>query len=175
MAQTGPTISELVQATGLPSRKLSERSGGLVAHSQFDRLKHGKVGWPDRPEAINATAQALGITPREVVYAYARQFGIDIDGDQSLLATMLPRSTRNLTHAQALALADLIRAFTHGPDNAEDREALSLRNFDLGEVREVSRLWTELKTRAETEPPAVSYALTHLADILEDAIRERTG
>jgi hypothetical protein len=74
-----------------------------------------------------------------------------------------------------MALVDLIRAFTQSPDGgSEEREALNLRNFDVGELRELSAAWEQIMEWAERSSAAVSYALTHLADILGDALRDAT-
>src|SRR3954465_2235068 len=144
-----PTIAELVRqkrATGLTLRQLEARSGGAVPYQTFGKISKGEVkGWPKSREVIEGTANALGVDPREVVLSYATQFEIDVSEDRSLLASMLPASTGDLTIEQAQAVAGLLRAFTT-PANARPAptEPFNISGFTTAERRQVTDLVLEL-------------------------------
>ncbi|HST49432.1 hypothetical protein [Jatrophihabitans sp.] len=152
-----PTIAELVRqklATGLTLRQLEERSGGAVPYQTFGKISKGEVkGWPKSREVIEGTAHALGVDPREVVLGYATQFQIDVAEDRSLLASMLPASTVDLTIEQAQAVANLIRVFTTSPavapPPAVQLSALDISAFTTAERRQVTDLVLELGERAK--------------------------
>jgi hypothetical protein len=169
-----PTIAQLVRqklATGLTLRQLEERSGGSVPYQTFGKISKGDVkGWPKSREVIEGTASALGVDAREVVLSYATQFEIDVSEDRSLLASMLPPSTGDLTIEQAQAVAGLIRAFTAPAGMASPGTAspiqgplIDIFSFTTAERRQVTDLLLELGDRGRA---ADSEALTALASVL---------
>jgi|GEM_PF-6940582 len=165
-----PTIAELVRqklATGFTLRQLEERSGGSVPYQTFGKISKGEVkGWPKSREVIEGTASALGVDPREVVLGYATQFEIDVAEDRSLLASMLPASTTELSIEQAQAVATLIRAFTTPAvvaSPARQLSALDISAFTTAERRQVTDLVLELGDRAKA---ARTDGLTTLAAVL---------
>jgi hypothetical protein len=180
-----PTIAELVRqklATGLTLRQLEERSGGSVPYQTFGKISKGDVkGWPKSREVIEGTAHALGVDPREVVLSYATQFDIDVSEDRSLLASMLPAATGDLTIEQAQAVAALIQAFT-SPASAAPAvrlTALDISSFTTAERRQVTDLVRELGDRARAAKAdhltALASVLSSLEAALASAIREAEG
>lgn len=181
-----PTIAELVRqklATGLTLRQLEERSGGSVPYQTFGKISKGDVkGWPKSREVIEGTAHALGVDPREVVLSYATQFDIDVAEDRSLLASMLPATTGDLTIEQAQAVASLIRAFTTTPARPAPLaplSALDISAFTTAERRQVTDLVLELGDRARAAEAdhltALASVLTFLEAALTSAIHEADG
>jgi hypothetical protein len=165
-----PTIAELVRqklATGLTLRQLEERSGGSVPYQTFGKISKGEVrGWPKSREVIEGTAHALGVDAREVVLSYATQFEIDVSEDRSLLASMLPASTRTLTIEQAQAVAGLIKAFTAPTAAALPAQAppqLDISAFSTAERRQITDLLRELGDRSRA---ALAEGLTAFAAVL---------
>lgn len=173
-----PTISELVRGrldqVGVSSYTLEDLSGAAgarVSRQQFDLLKDGDIStWPTQPEKIKGYAAALGVDERTVVLAFARQLGLDVEENQSALASMLPRTTERLTTAQSIAVADLVRVFTAQESGLGER--LDLHGCSPEELRLILDLWTELTERAETALPGVAKALRLLAHVLDVAIQE---
>jgi hypothetical protein len=174
-----PTIAELVRqklATGLTLRQLEERSGGSVPYQTFGKISKGDVkGWPKSREVIEGTAHALGIDPREVVLSYATQFDIDVAEDRSLLASMLPATTADLTIEQAQAVASLIRAFTTParpapPAPLAQLAALDIARFSTAERRQVTDLVLELGDRARAAEADHLTALASMLAFLEAAL-----
>ena len=179
-----PTIAELVRqklATGLTLRQLEERSGGSVPYQTFGKISKGDVkGWPKSREVIEGTAHALGIDAREVVLSYATQFDIDVSEDRSLLASMLPASTGDLTIEQAQAVAALIRAFTTPAPVARPAALpFDISGFTTAERRQVTDLVLELGDRAGTAEAegltALASVLSYLERVLASAIKEAEG
>ncbi|HEX8094751.1 hypothetical protein [Jatrophihabitans sp.] len=180
-----PTIAELVRqklATGLTLRQLEERSGGSVPYQTFGKISKGDVkGWPKSREVIEGTAHALGVDPREVVLSYATQFDIDVSEDRSLLASMLPASTGDLTIEQAQAVAALLRAFTAPAAGARPAQVapLDISGFTTAERRQVTDLVLELGDRAGTARAenlsALASVLSFLERVLAAAIDEAEG
>ncbi len=182
-----PTIAELVRqklATGLTLRQLEERSGGSVPYQTFGKISKGDVkGWPKSREVIEGTAHALGVDPREVVLSYATQFAIDVTEDRSLLASMLPATTGELTIEQAQAVASLIRAFTTParpvPAPLAQLAALDIARFSTAERRQVTDLVLELGDRARAAEAdhltGLASVLTFLEAALAAAIHEAGG
>jgi hypothetical protein len=180
-----PTIAELVRqklATGLTLRQLEERSGGSVPYQTFGKISKGDVkGWPKSREVIEGTAHALGVDPREVVLSYATQFDIDVAEDRSLLASMLPATTGDLTIEQAQAVASLIRAFTTParPAPLTQLAALDIAAFTTAERRQVTDLVLELGDRVRTAEAdhltALASVLSFLEATLAAAIEEADG
>jgi len=164
-----PTIAQLVRqklATGLTLRQLEERSGGTVPYQTFGKISKGEVkGWPKSREVIEGTASALGVDAREVVLSYATQFQIDVSEDRSLLASMLPPSSRMLTIKQAQAVAELVHAFTVPPDPASPVQVrwIDISGFTTAERRQVTDLLLEMGDRSKA---ADSEGLTALAAVL---------
>jgi hypothetical protein len=180
-----PTIAELVRqklATGLTLRQLEERSGGSVPYQTFGKISKGDVkGWPKSRQVIEGTAHALGVDPREVVLSYATQFDIDVAEDRSLLASMLPATTGDLTIEQAQAVANLIRAFTTParPAPLTQLAALDIAGFSTAERRQVTDLVLELGDRARAAEAdhltALASMLTFLEAALASAIEQAEG
>ena len=168
-----PTIAELVRqklATGLTLRQLEERSGGSVPYQTFGKISKGDVkGWPKSRAVIEGTAHALGVDPREVVLSYATQLDIDVAEDRSLLASMLPAATADLTIEQAQAVANLIQAFTApaGPVSAGQLSALDISTLSSAERRQVSDLVLELGDRARSAQADHLDALASVLSFLE--------
>ncbi len=177
-----PTIAELVRqklATGLTLRQLEERSGGSVPYQTFGKISKGDVkGWPKSREVIEGTAHALGVDPREVVLSYATQFDIDVAEDRSLLASMLPAATGNLTIEQAQAVANLIQAFTT-PSRPKPLGASDIARFSTAERRQITDLVLELGNRATAaeadQLTALASVLSFLEVTLVTALREADG
>jgi len=177
-----PTIAELVRqklATGLTLRQLEERSGGSVPYQTFGKISKGDVkGWPKSREVIEGTAHALGVDPREVVLSYATQFDIDVAEDRSLLASMLPATTGELTIEQAQAVASLIRAFTT-PARPAPLTQLGIARFSTAERRQVTDLVLELGERVRAAEAdhltALASVLAYLEAALAAAIHEADG
>jgi hypothetical protein len=177
-----PTIAQLVRqklATGLTLRQLEERSGGSVPYQTFGKISKGDVkGWPKSREVIEGTASALGVDAREVVLSYATQFEIDVSEDRSLLASMLPASTGDLTIEQAQAVAALLRAFAR-PANAGPAPTFDISDFTTAERRQITDLVLELGERARTAKAehlhAVSSVLSFLEGVLMSVIDEAKG
>ncbi len=175
-----PKISELVRQrtdSGINTRELARRSGEVVAHQRFDEMLRGKVsGWPKNAETIAAIAAALGTDSRIVVLSYARELGIDVADNRSMLAAMLPANSNLLNFEQATAVSNLIAAFSPGPQTTEgSSEALNLTAFADDELREVTDLWSELTARAAEAKPALANALSHLAVVLETALKSASA
>jgi hypothetical protein len=181
-----PTIAELVRqklATGLTLRQLEERSGGSVPYQTFGKISKGDVkGWPKSREVIEGTAHALGVDPREVVLSYATQFEIDVAEDRSLLASMLPAATGELSIEQAQAVANLIRAFTTTPARPvplSQLAALDIAGFTTAERRQVTDLVLELGDRARAAEAdhltGLAAMLAFLEAALAAAIHEADG
>lgn len=171
-----PTIAELVRqklATGLTLRQLEERSGGSVPYQTFGKISKGEVrGWPKSREVIEGTAHALGVDAREVVLSYATQFEIDVSEDRSLLASMLPASTRTLTIEQAQAVAGLIKAFTTPTAAAFPVQAplLDISAFTTAERRQVTDLLLELGDRSRAASVDGLTAFATVLSFLESSL-----
>jgi hypothetical protein len=179
-----PTIAQLVRqklATGLTLRQLEERSGGSVPYQTFGKISKGDVkGWPKSREVIEGTAHALGVDAREVVLSYATQFDIDVSEDRSLLASMLPASTGDLTIEQAQAVAGLLRAFaTPANVGRPSTPPFDISSFTTAERRQVTDLVLELGDRVRSARAenltAMASVLSYLEGILAAAIDEAEG
>lgn len=167
-----PTITEMVRATGLTATELEHRSGKRVHRQQFENILDGHLkDFPRSPDKMRGYAAALGVDEREVLLAFGREFGLNADENRSMLATMLPRSTGELTPAQAIALADLIRVFTL-PLHRDENAIVDLHGCPPEEMRDIMNLWTELTTRAETATPTVARILQHLANSINQSIED---
>jgi hypothetical protein len=168
-----PTITELVQRCilrGVNTRELERRSGGRVAHQGFDKLAQGDVlAFPKSAEVIEAQAQALGVDARQVVLGYAKQIGVNVHEDRSLLASMLPASAKRLTVRQSTVLIDLINEMAPATVGA-----LDLSGHSVEELRVVTRLWAELDKRRPDAPPALAKTLAFILSAIDAAIENAT-
>lgn len=172
-------ISELVRmrlAQGQSLRDLETASGGVVDNNTFFKLSQSKVNsWPSKSETIQGLARALGVDVKRVVHGYARQLGLDLHENRSLLASMLPSAADNLAPRQAQAITDLITAFAPNHTEQAPAVALDISDFSDENVRNVIALAGELKQRAErtTEEgnAEMAAAFDALAAFLEAAMR----
>ncbi|VFA94734.1 Uncharacterised protein [Nocardia farcinica] len=108
-----PTISQLIAdhiaATGRSYRDLTHASGDRVKHQTFQELKSGPPrSWPKSTETIRGIAQALGLSERAVVLAFARSLGVDVEG-ASLFAQQLPPGVDDLTPEERRAAIEMLR------------------------------------------------------------------
>ena len=108
-----PTITQLIAdhitATGRSYRDLAHASGDRVKHQTFQELKTGPPkSWPKSAETIRGIAQALGVTERAVVLAFARSLGVDVAGG-SLFAQQLPPGVDDLSPKERKAAIEMLR------------------------------------------------------------------
>lgn len=176
------TITQLVRlrtAEGHSLRDLELASGGVVVYQQWHKLNQGDVtNWPTKPETLPALARALDVDVTVIVHGYARQLGIDIHENRSLLVSMLPSEAENLAPRQAQAVADLIRAFAPSQAEQVPAVALDITEFSPENSRNVVALAGELEERARqaAEQGNTEMAATFdaLAKFLEAAMRAAT-
>lgn len=172
------TISEMVQRKrreGRSLRDLAADSGGVVGFNTFDKLSKGEVtAWPSSNDTIEAVARALGVDARQVVLGYARQLGIDVAENRSMLASMLPSETENLSLDQARAVANLIKAFTATQSAPAPAVLIDMSGFTDDNIRSVIDLYNELRGRGvrvmEEGDTAMAATFDSLAAALDTAV-----
>lgn len=113
-----PTISELVltqhEALGLTYREMADRAalaGFRVKYQTIQELAtRTPKQWPKASATIRGLAEALQVSQRTVVLAFARSFGLDVSSDASLLELLLPAGTRDVHPGLQQAIAGVVRA-----------------------------------------------------------------
>lgn len=111
-----PTIAELIatqrDSTGYSYRQMADRAaraGHELRHQTLQQLATGTPkGWPKTVDTFHALAAALEVSERTIVLSFARSFGLDVAGDDSLLVTLLPSTTGNVPSEVQASIASLV-------------------------------------------------------------------
>lgn len=108
-----PDIGTLVQGhidrTGDSLRKLTDRSGGRVAHSYWDRLLKNTIKEFPRPESIEAIAAGLSLPESVVLLAIGKTLGVDVSS-HSVPGIPLPAGAEDLDDRGRRAVWDMVIA-----------------------------------------------------------------
>jgi transcriptional regulator with XRE-family HTH domain len=139
-----PTIKELIltqrESLGLSYREMSQRAdraGLKIKHQTIQELATARPKqWPKTSATIRALAEALDVTERAVVLAFARSFDLEVSADSSLLEMILPAGTKNVHPSIQQAIAGVVRAaisaqHEEGPDREADMPTMSGKSKSL--------------------------------------------
>lgn len=137
-----PTIKELIltqrESLGLSYREMSQRAdraGLKIKHQTIQELATARPKqWPKTSATIRALAEALDVTERAVVLAFARSFDLEVSADSSLLEMILPAGTKNVHPSIQQAIAGVVRAAIsaqYGPDREADMPTMSGKSKSL--------------------------------------------
>jgi len=126
-----PTIAELIAAqrdtTGYSYRQMADRAaaaGHALRHQTLQQLATSPPkGWPKTAETFRAIAHAVGVSERAVVLAFARSFGLDVAGHDSLLETMLPAGTATIAPEIQASIAGLVSSIIASGVHVSTRSA----------------------------------------------------
>lgn len=107
------TLGELIldRRGGRTYRQLEADSDGVVKSQRWEHMANNvRVDGFPRPQTIEAIAKVLDVDVQAVILSTAKTLGLPVRRQPSLLATLLPPDTDNLTLEQRNAVIMVIQA-----------------------------------------------------------------
>jgi transcriptional regulator with XRE-family HTH domain len=124
-----PDVGALLRAyrdrTGLSTRELERRTGGVVSYQMISRLENGHVRAFPTNETILALSEAIGVDVTTVVLGYAKSLGLPVRRIGPAL--VLPQDVDLLTDEQQRYIRDTIRLYLESPEVKAKRVAMRQR------------------------------------------------
>lgn len=145
--------------------QLERDCGGRPSSKRLQQIVTGQLkAFPD-PDSIRSLARGLRVSEAAVVLAAAESLGLDVRRALPALVEILPAEASDLSEREALAVAELIRAFkrvqvVHGVAGSGKSAAMASGSYQRGtplspveDVDAVTAGDTPTEDRADGEEP----------------------